>query len=123
MSEPTTSMDIAATLIRRGSHAAYLLALGHASGPHAYQCFKDPKPGDHVWESSTAYMPSRDWHAVGKLLRIVQEPVAMEWNEQEDGPHPQERVWYIELLDGRESRWTNCEFLKVPMDPRALFPR
>lgn len=108
-----SDQHLIARLIRNASHAAYTLALGSAR-TGVYKKFTDPQPGDFVWESSTAYIPARDWHAVGRLLRIVQEPMQMEWNEAEDGPRPMERVWYIELLDGRESRWTNCEFLKVP---------
>lgn len=106
-----------AKLIRSAAHAAYILALGSRS-PGAFNRFKNPKPGDWVWESSTAYWEDRAWNAVGKLLRVEQEPIAMEWDEDKDGPRPTERVWYIELLDGRESRWVNAEFLKVPDCPR-----
>lgn len=112
-------LETAARLIRLAAHSAYLLALGHRiSG--CYEKFKNPQPGDFVWESSSAYMRDRDWHAVGKLLRTAREPIPMEWDVAVNGPRPTEFVWYIELLDGRESRWTNAEFLKVPAEPIRL---
>ena len=86
------------------------------------------KPGDLVVEISTVHLgkmrgddrqwEDRDVRGIGYLLRIAQEPVCTseEWNEgnEEPEPVPTLTATYLRLLDGREMRWTNAAFVRVP---------
>lgn len=75
------------------------------------------KRGDLVVELSTLYMQDRDLDAVGRLVLVANEPIDYpEWEEEEDGPRPMERVFYIDTLDGRRFRWTNARFLAAPIE-------
>lgn len=78
-----------------------------------------PQVGDLVLETSTIYFEDRVGTRLGKLTRIALEPMYApeDWNEQEEGrPIPTEKIWYIELPDGREYRWNNASFIAVPTD-------
>lgn len=97
-----------------------------------YKRMQDVRVGDWVVEQTTILMTgnsgARHGHyrkaidAVGKLLRITQEKVdfgdpSFVWNEAEEGrPHPTEKCFYIQTLDGREFRWTNASFISVPSE-------
>lgn len=86
------------------------------------------KPGDLVVEISTVNLgkmrgddrqwEDRDVRGIGYLLRIVEEPfwTAAEWAEQDGGtePIPTHPVTYLRLFDGREMRWENATFVRVP---------
>ena len=76
-----------------------------------------PHVGDLVLEISTIYLPGRTGTRMGRLARIAEEPMYApeEWDEG-DGPIPTERVWYVELPDGREFRWVNANFIAVLTD-------
>jgi hypothetical protein len=84
-----------------------------------YEQMKSPQSGDVVLEVSTIYDESRTGTRLGRLVRVAAEPVftATEWAEgggRPDEPIPTERVWYIALDGGREFRWTNATFIRVP---------
>jgi hypothetical protein len=114
-------------MLDHAAHMAYRLTLGGVPPWMAAVGRRMAKPriGDLVAETSTYYRARRagresrayDYHAgmrIGRLLRDVREPVAMEWDEAEDGPRPTERVFYIMGLDGNEHRWTNASFVAIP---------
>lgn len=73
----------------------------------------EPVPGDWVYESSTSYGSGKfpALERLGVLARTTWEPVQMEWNVETDGPHPTEEVFYLDLLDGRQYRWTNANMI------------
>lgn len=97
----------------------------------AHDDLTHPKPGDLVVEISTIYnqgargrdgMEPRGLCGIGRLVRKCSEPFCsmQEWIDVHGGeeaePIPEEHVWYIllEFDDGREYRWTNAVFIKVP---------
>lgn len=85
-----------------------------------------PVPGDLVLETSTIYREGERYESLigcrlGRLVRTAREDVctAEQWYDHEGGeasgePIPTERVWYIEIADGREYRWRNASFIAVP---------
>jgi hypothetical protein len=88
---------------------------------------KKIQPGDMVVEISTIWVglpgprnnnnPNHYLDSVGVLTKITREPMFTpeEWDENTEGePIPTESVYYLNTLDGREFRWTNCEFIRVP---------
>lgn len=107
-------------LIERLAHAARSLTLRGDGCKRAFEWFQQtPQPGDLVFESGAAHRahrldPGRALLAVGTLVRIAREPYPGDWGDE---PAPLERVYYILGLDGREHRWTNAEFLRVPQAP------
>lgn len=110
--------EVLANMLSHAAHMGYRLTLGGvppwmvAVGKR----MREIQIGDLVQETSTYY--GRGGYAasmrLGRLLRIEQEPIAMEWDEKEDGPTPLERVYYIKGLDGVEHRWTNASFVAIP---------
>lgn len=86
-----------------------------------YQHLTSPQVGDMVLETSTIYDESRVGMRFGRLVRVASEPMYTpeEWADGGSGPDepiPHERVWYIELADGREFRWVNASFIAVPTE-------
>lgn len=81
--------------------------------------YVDVRPGDLVMERSTAWMPERDEHRFGRLLRTERRPVYTpeEWAAQgagADEPVPTDLYWVIQRFDGSEYNWNNADFLRVP---------
>lgn len=117
MSNAKNDLEPIARLLQHATNTAWSLALqGTPRSDDAYKHMGNIKPGDMVMETSTALMQSRPaLDGIGELLRVVQEDVPFDdWNVDTDGPIPKERVYYIKTLDGREFRWTNATFVKVP---------
>ena len=129
MAEPTTASELA-LMLDQLAHMTYKLTLGSVSPWMAAvgKRMREPVEGDLVMETSTYYQ-SRVWdqsrkagHSrdfapekrIGRLVKLACEPVAIEWDEAEDGPMPTERVFYIVGLDGQEHRWTNATFIAIP---------
>lgn len=109
---------VAARAIRvMGNHAWLAVICGNQNQRHKaiYEAMKSPVVGDLVFESSTIYRRSMDIDAVGILTKDCLEPAFEDWDEDEEGgPCPTERVFYIQTLDDREKRWTNASFQCVP---------
>ena len=110
-----------AEMIAQAAYVSYKMTLGTVPplmSAH-FRRMTVPRIGDWVLEVSTHSFGHKPRYPasmrVGKLLRDVSEPIPMEWNEAEDGPHPEERVYYIEGLDGVEHRWTNASFIAIPV--------
>jgi hypothetical protein len=107
-----------ARIIWQATMAAWSLCLGGGDYPakrERYGRMKKPQPGDMVVEASAGLRKLDCSYAVGWLIREAREPIEIEeWNVEEDGPIPDEKVVYITSIDGREVRWVNCEFLQVP---------
>jgi len=82
-----------------------------------YARMEDLRAGDLVVEiSGICRTPDRD--AVGHFVRSARESMDIaEWVEADDGPMPQEMVYYIRTLDGREVRWVNARFIVAVYDP------
>jgi hypothetical protein len=80
-----------------------------------YDRITKPQVGDMVLETSTIWMEDRNGTRMGKLLRVVREPMYTdeEWSEMRE-PIPLDTFWYIELPDGSEFRWYNCGFIAIP---------
>lgn len=119
MSKTEASIDLEtlARLVQGATSTAWALALGGTERClKTYEHMANPQPGDFVMEQSTALMPSRPaLDGVGELLRVTEENrTVAEWDIESDGPIPKERVFYIKTFDGREYRWTNASFVKVP---------
>lgn len=130
--EEAETMLSGSGLMRLAEISAYNLYLATLVGDPAPRVKKigdrmrAPVPGDLVLEISTIYREggryeSRVGERLGRLLRVVREDVytAEVWYGRECGaqpgePIPTERVWYIELADGREYRWHNASFIAVP---------
>ncbi len=126
----------AARLACYAAYAAYSAALRGDVPTGSYRNF-DPVVGQPVVESSTLGLwddPER-WakgerahlndvlNCIGVLERIEEEPICTEehWRDAESGygagpdePVPKERAWYLRTLDGREFRWVNASFIRVP---------
>ncbi len=77
-----------------------------------------------MWDEPERYAAKEEYahlsnvlNCIGTLERIAAEPVwtEEEWKEGGDtGPIPTQKVWYIRTLDGREFRWENATFIRVP---------
>jgi hypothetical protein len=130
--EGTSALGLsAADLLRLLEVSAYNLYLatlvGHPA-PSVEQTgrrMRTPQIGDVVLETSTIWRDDRLGARLGKLVRTAMEPVwtADEWREageDENTPIPTQRVWYLELPDGREYRWHNASFIAIPPTPRAF---
>jgi len=79
---------------------------------------RDCREGDLVVEITTGPAHRKpDIRGVGILLKVCREPVKFSdtdfvWDEAVEGqPHPTEKVYYIQTLDGNECRWTNASFI------------
>lgn len=107
-----SAVEKADKMLQAAGYSAYLLTLNHLN-KKAFEWFKDAQIGDMVFEASTAYR-NRSWPAVGKLVKKELEPFPGDWADE---AAPLETAWYIEALDGRTVRWTNCEFLRLPVTP------
>lgn len=107
-----------ARVLRVSAYRAYLNTLIGAAPPcvqEAYKRMTHPRVGDWVIEISTIYIASRsDVEGVGVLEEIAREPIDfLEWDEAEDGPVPEETVYYLRLIDGRRFRWSNASIIAV----------
>lgn len=119
----------AARLACFSAYAAYAATLRGDVPVGSYKNF-DPVVGHPVVEYAMSRLSSMDvLDCIGVLERNLREPrfSQEEWNENGDGPErpiPDEEVWYIRTLDGREVRWTNALFIRVPdsADFRAMNP-
>lgn len=94
-------------------------AHGSPKGREAFDRIRHPQVGDLVLEVSTVYgwksKSASPGSALGKLLRIEQEPVSTPEVWEGPEPIPTEQVYYIEPLDGSlaEARWTNARFIAL----------
>ncbi len=105
---------------------AYYLARQNYSlallGSHAvpaitkhYDGIRYPQPGDLVVETSSFGYRERqqDWHqAIGRFICKRREYVP--FKEEPGGYH--DDFWYLEALDGKLVRWSNCDFVRVHED-------
>lgn len=108
----TIAIERAAATIRFAALAAYRLSLGGTpDAQKAFSWIKDPKPGDMVCETSSAYQRADHVIAVGELVRVIREPYPGDFGDE---PVPLEQVFYIRCLDGVERRWTNADFIRIP---------
>ncbi len=120
----------AARLACYSAYAAYMATLRGDVPAWSHKNF-EPVVGQPVVEISTMGMWGADpakykpehahlanvLNCIGTLERIAAEPVwtEAEWKaEGETGPIPTQKVWYIRTLDGREFRWENATFIRVP---------
>jgi hypothetical protein len=120
-------LETFATAFRGSAYNAYLNTL--ISGPpvihEAYKRMSNPVVGDWVIETSTIYMKGHNLNGLGVLAEIANEPVDFNdpdfvWDEVEEGrPHPKERVYYINTLDGRRFRWTNASVIAILTEIRC----
>lgn len=106
-------------LIATLAYNLYLACLVGDPAPKVKRLFgrmTEPQIGDLVVEVSTVHRTVRGAGAMGKLVRVVEEPVceASEW--EGDEPIPTERVWFVELPDGTESKWINASFIAIPTE-------
>jgi hypothetical protein len=110
-----------ARIIWQATMAAWDLCLGGHDWPAKKEMrerMKFPRPGDMVVEASAGLRKLDCAMAVGWLVREAREPIEVdEWNVEEDGPIPLEKVVYITAIDGRDARWVDCEFFQVPTYP------
>lgn len=86
-----------------------------------FNWFKDVRPGMLVMETSTAWVDERDEHRFGYLIAVETDNFHTdeEWEEikadWEGEDRPQDTFWRLKLLsDGREYRWRNASFIRVP---------
>ena len=110
-----------AEIIDTCAGAAYHNAL-HASSRSdiTWRHFKDFKPGQMVVEVTSSHRsPAID--RLGELISVTDEE--MEWPQEakdewledpRNGPVPKERFYTIKTLDGREYRWHNADFIRIP---------
>lgn len=116
-------------LLEANAYRVYQTALSGALGSGQDSLWKkisNPEVGDLVLETTTLWSANSDGKRLGRLMSIAREeyPISEDDRKQyldrgESTPH--EKVYYLELLDGREMRWTNASFIKVfetPWDPR-----
>lgn len=115
----------AARLLGCATHAAYMCTL-RGDVPVGSSKNFEPAIGKMIMEISSFYWScavpfERDYdpiNSIGVWEREEQEPVFTpeQWAEGggEDEPIPTERVIYIRTLDGREFRWVNANFIRVP---------
>ena len=80
-----------------------------------YEAVANPRPGDWVLEVSAGRWRNPE-DALGKLIRVAEEPVRPAEPEYGETEAPTETIYYIETLDGREYRWYNCHFIRVFAD-------
>ena len=117
MSKRTTAKELA-VMLSWTANMAHKLTLGSVPPwmSAVGKRMREPRIGDLVMETTTQYgrgqYPAE--MRIGRLVRETREPIAMEWDESEDGPKPTERVVYIMGLDGAEHRWTNASFIAIP---------
>lgn len=83
---------------------------------------KNVQPGNLVMECSTIWMPERDEHRLGRLLRTERRPMHTpeEWaamGAESDEPIPTDLYWVIQRLDGSEYHWHNATFIRVSEKP------
>ena len=122
---PTNAPDLEriARSLACSAYTAYYLGLKMGGSPY-FQRVSKPRIGDWVVETSSRYQALKTntcLTTVGELLRIEYCPMYSEevWAEQfaegeEPEPIPTEDIYVIRLLDGREYRWSNAEFVTVP---------
>ena len=114
-----------------GAYAAYMATLRGDVPAGSHQNF-DPIVGVPVVEISTMGMwdDARDFppdrahlkdvlNCIGTLEKIAMEPIWTpeqwkEMGESESDPISTQKAWYIRTLDGREFRWENARFIRVP---------
>ena len=116
-----TTEQIIAILTRTAS-LAHSLAIGITPHQKAVRRgLDDTQPGDVVLEITTIGGRHEDGspadaHRLGILRRVAQEPLC-----EEDGEvYGHETAWHIELPDGREFRWVNAQFIRLPDSFQAL---
>lgn len=120
LNEDVTTERLATELAHAIYHSWSLSLTGTPRAHESHEYMRAPAVGDMVLETSTywgsraAKPPLNYLDSVGLLEEITSEPVPMEWDEKEDGPHPKEKVHYIRTLDGRRFRWVNASFVRSP---------
>ena len=132
---PITRVQLqqAARLAAYSAYAAYMATLRGDVPAGSHQNFQ-PEVGVPVVEISTIGMwdnlvhykldESREHlrdvlNCIGTLERIANEPLYtpeqwVEMGESENDPISSQKAWYIRTLDGREFRWENALFIRVP---------
>ena len=121
MTNPTPEQALA-DMLSEAAYMGYRLTLGSVPPWMAAigRRMREIQVGDLVQEISTyphGHAPKLAASMrIGHLRCICQEPIAMEWDEQQDGPKPSETVYYIDGLDGAERRWTNASFVAIPAE-------
>ena len=115
-------------LLKCAVHIAYtysLAALLDRSTAQRHRDFDHPNVGQLVMELSTVYIDDLDDVRFGYLVSDQQEPMftEKEWAEVSDQYEcrPTERVFRIRSIrTGAEFRWTNANFIRVPVDMLSL---
>ncbi len=87
-----------------------------------------PKVGDLVLENTSCFRWREEWKtnkdlahlkfSMGRITAIQKELMYPEEQREEmgygkDEKMPEEKVFYIDALNGQNVRWTNCHFIKV----------
>ena len=115
VSEP--SLTDLLELIASSAYIAYSHTLNGAGIPAHIRYFermRHPEVGDLVLESTTMSRASAI-DRIGRLKAITLEP--LEGWDDIDEPTPNEKVWTITTMDGREFKWRNADFIVIPEDP------
>ncbi len=118
---PGLDVDAALELLAVNAYIAHTLSIcGDPSPDQAryHERMGNPVVGDLVLET-TAY----DAPAINRIGRLISVEMGLphdfdpdDWDTDVDGPLPEELIWTIETLDGRNFRWRNCSFITVPED-------
>lgn len=91
-----------------------------------WELVKEPEVGDYVLEKTTAFLTRDPSLRFGKLIKVCMEPYplsdeAKKEYEELGEPIPEEKVYYIKLVDGTEMRWTNASFMRIPTERWSNF--
>lgn len=126
MSATMEQLKEAARLACASAYAAYSATL-RGDVPVGSRKNFDAVEGKPVFECMMWRMGQNNiLDCIGVLDRTLREPICSEehWRDPVNGhgaypeePVPTEQVWYIRTLDGREVRWTNALFVRVPDGP------
>lgn len=119
-------LEEAARLVCCAAYAAYMATLRGDVPAGSHKNF-EAVVGTTVFECMMFRMKKTGiLDCIGVLERMEHEPFCTEehWRDPVNGhgalisePVPTEKVWYIRTLDGREVRWTNALFVRVPDSP------
>jgi len=91
---------------------------------------KDGKEGQLAIESSSLFIPMRLYgegkkdkaliefeRRIGRITKICWEPIFSEEEFQKNGyeknERPQEKIFYLDAMNGQNIRWHNCSFIGV----------
>lgn len=140
MSEET--LRLAVHLLGCATYTAYIMTL-RGDVPFGMSPRFEFEIGDYVMETSTVYyfFESLDGACEGfkekvrrmkaegrsaldcigrlKAVELTDVFTAEDWGDP-TRPIPQKKIYVLETLDGREFRWENCSFIKVPNSAQFL---